>query len=435
MQPRHLSHAIAVFCGSLSLLIGCSDSASRSADTPTYVRDIKPLVDVKCTGCHSEGNIAPFSLKTYEQVSAMKGPVTAAVVARTMPPWQAARGCADYVGDRSLTDGQIDLIKRWADAGAPLGDPNDTPVPVADDRLSLSRFDFELPLPVPYTPQNFPDDYRCFFLDWPATGTTYVTGFGVLPGNPEIVHHAIAYIVRPANVALFQSLDDKEPGPGWTCFGSPLGSTPGSGPDQFSWLGGWSPGVSGTDFPAGTGIEIPAGSKIVVQLHYYSASRVPAPDQTKIRIQTTPTVEKKAAFLPFSNPQWLMGGMQIPARSNDVVHRFSADPTMLVSFLTGGALPAGKPLTLYESSQHMHLLAERSLARLDRADGNKECLLDIPDWDFHWQPSARLRTPKRITPGDKLYLECQWDNPGDKDVNWGEGTGDEMCLSIYYLTE
>lgn len=424
-------------CAAVFLLAALSSlsACSGGADTPTYVRDIKPLVDTKCAGCHSPGNIAPFPLQTYEEVSANRERVAAAVVARTMPPWMASRDCSDYAGDRSLTQEQIDMVKRWADAGAPLGDPNSTPIPVADERLSLSRVDQELAMPVPYTPQTFPDDYRCFFLDFPTPTNIYVTGLGVAPGNAAIAHHVIAYVVRPANIAKFQALDDADPAPGWSCFGSPLGNTGTPTANLFSWLGGWSPGVSGTDFPEGTGIEIPAGSKLVVQMHYYSTSRTPASDRTTIRLRTATSVQKKATFLPYANPQWVMGDMKIPAGMSDVVHSYANDPTVLVGFLTGGALPSGKPLTIYDVGHHMHLMAERGLARLEHANGQTECLLDIPRWNFHWQGSYRFRTPKRIVPGDKLYLECQWDNPSNKDVTWGEGTGDEMCLGIYYLTE
>jgi hypothetical protein len=83
----------------------------------------------------------------------------------------------------------------------------------------------------------------------------------------------------------------------------------------------------------------------------------------------------------------------------------------------------------------MHTLGTRAVTRIDRADDSQECLLDIPDWNFHWQGSYGLSAPRTFNPGDKMYLECHWDNPGATDVSWGEGTGDEMCLGIYYVTQ
>jgi hypothetical protein len=418
---------------SASILAGCSGGeTSGTNEEPTYIRDIQPLVAVKCAGCHTADGIGPIPLETYEQVSATKEAVKAAVAGRIMPPWLAQDGCADYLGDRSLTDDQIDTIVRWVDGGAPAGDPSDAPVPIEDTRRPLSRVDFELPLPEPYAPQIFPDDYRCFFLDWPATETLYATGFGVAPGNESIVHHVIAYVVPPENVPIFQAIDDASAEQGWKCFGSPGGD----GPGQARWIGGWVPGLTGEDFPEGTGIEIQAGSRIIVQLHYNSHGAPPAPDQTAILLRTDAAVEKKAAIMPFADVNWIKSGtMTIPAHSQDVVHSVTLDPLSIVSLVTGGEISGGKPLTVYSAGLHLHTLGERAVTRLERADGNSECLLDVPRWNFHWQGNYNFTTPKQIAPGDEIYLECQWDNPGDTDVGWGEGTNDEMCLGLYYLTE
>ncbi len=424
--------AIALF---LIPLAGCSDAVTTPSDSPTYIRDIEPLVQARCVNCHTNGGIAPFSLETYEQVAALKGAIKSAVVARTMPPWLATRSCTDYRGDISLTDEQIDRVSRWVDAGGPLGDSKDAPVPVTDERLSLSRIDATLPMPAAYTPKAFPDDYRCFFLDWPGASTTYITGFGVEPGNPAIVHHVVAYVVRAENTQTFQTLDDADPDPGWACFGGP-GGDPGVGGPKASWLGGWAPGGNGEDFPEGTGIEIPVGAKVVMQVHYNSLKPAPAPDLTKVLLRTDVMVQKKAAILPFANIQWVIGGqMTIPAHSTDVMHAVDTDLTTLVNLVTGGAIENGKPLTLHAVGLHLHTLGTHASTRLDRADGTSECHIDIPHWNFHWQRNYTFKTPKVLNPGDKVHLECHWDNPGNQDVNWGENTSDEMCLAPYYVTE
>lgn len=415
-------------------LTGCSEGSTATNEAPTYVRDIEPLVQDRCVNCHTAGGIGPFALETYDQVQAAKDAIKAAVVSRTMPPWQAADGCNDYRGDFSLSDEQINLIERWVDADGPMGDPNDSPIAVTHDSIELSRVDHELTLPTEYTPQLFPDDYRCFFVDWPATETLYATGFGVQPGNTAIVHHAIGYVVRPENIATFQALDDADSAPGWPCFGGPGAST--SGPPAATWLGGWAPGITGNDFPEGTGIEIPVGAKIVVQMHYNSMKMDPAPDRTKILLRTERTVEKRAAILPYTNFQWVFSGkMNIPAHTQGVVHNYASDPTLVANLATDGVIAAGKPLTLYSVGFHMHTLGKRITGHMLRADGTDECLAEIPRWNFHWQRSYNFAKPKLLNPGDRLELECEWDNTSATDVNWGEGTSDEMCLAPYYVTE
>jgi hypothetical protein len=83
---------------------------------------------------------------------------------------------------------------------------------------------------------------------------------------------------------------------------------------------------------------------------------------------------------------------------------------------------------------------------VERANGTSECLVNIPNYDFEWQRSYGFKQPVVAHPGDQLRLECHWDNSPNnqivvdgqklptKDVYWGEGTTDEMCLGIFYVT-
>ena len=420
----------------LGVAAGCTNGGGTggpgtpAAGAPTYYRDVKPLVDAKCSNCHVEGGIGPFALTTYEEVRAARGAVEAAVVAKTMPPWPADNDCNDYLGNRSLDDEQIDLITRWVADGAPEGNPADAPVPVEDTSQTLSRIDLELPIPEAYTPQNAPDDYRCFFVDWPVQETSYITGLGVEPGQRQIVHHVIAFVAKPDTLPEFQALDEADPGVGWTCYGGP-----GGGPSSAGWVGAWVPGGEGADYPEGTGIEIPPGSKLIVQMHYNTSTAAAVPDQTKLLVRTDKSVEKKAAIMPFTKLTWVtQQTMTIPAHTSDVVHEVLADPTPFVNIATGGALPSNAPFTVYQGGVHMHTRGKSGSLRIVRA-GAEECLLDIPSWDFHWQGQYRLTSPTRFEPGDQMHLKCSWDNPEMYDINWGEGTNDEMCLGTVYVSE
>ena len=133
----------------------------------TYHRDVKPIVDAKCAGCHTDGGIAPFPLQSYADFEDCEGMVRVAVEDRIMPPWLAADGCNDYRADRSLTDDQIATIVDWVDQGAPEGDAAEEGEPLEVEDVRLSRVDVTLEMPVDYTAQMEPDDYRCFLLDWP----------------------------------------------------------------------------------------------------------------------------------------------------------------------------------------------------------------------------------------------------------------------------
>ncbi len=222
---------------SVIVLSACS-GASEPPPAPepaSYHRDVAPLVQEKCGSCHVEGGIAPFALRSYAEVFEMRTAIKAAVTLRMMPPWMAAQDCTEYKHDRSLSDEQIALISRWVDEGAVEGDPADASSVTGPSQSGLSRVDLELEMPVDYSPRQRPDDYRCFILDWPETAVRYVTGFRANPGRASIVHHVIAFVAKPEEVAGYRALDDKEAGPGYTCFGGPGGSA-------GTW-GGWAPGL------------------------------------------------------------------------------------------------------------------------------------------------------------------------------------------------
>lgn len=410
---------------------GCSSSTASTDGPPTYYRDIAPLVEAKCASCHTAGGIAPFALESYDQVKALAPAIRSSVVAKTMPPWPASNDCANYLDNRSMTDGQIDRLVQWIDEGMAEGNPADKKVEMPTDTMKMSRVDLDLKLPIAYTPQISPDDYRCFFVDWPETETAYVTGFGVNPDQVPIVHHVIAFLARPDSLAQFEELEAKDAEPGWTCYGGPGGSA-----TAAAWVGAWAPGGEGTDFPAGTGIEIPPGSKLIVQMHYNTSTSAPVADQTNILLKVDKTVDKKAIMMPFTNISWVKDHtMTIPPHTNDVVHAHSQDPTPFVGFLSQGAIPGNIPLTLYRVGAHMHTFGKSINLQVNRASGESECLVDIPSWNFHWQGTYGFTEPKILEPGDALGIQCSYDNPTANELNWGEGTGDEMCLGIYYLTE
>lgn len=430
-----------VVLGGVAIVAGCGSEVEGQGNgtSTTYYRDVKPIIDGKCLDCHSLGGIAPFSLETYQDVAEVAPLVREMTGLGVMPPWPPAGDCNEYHGDRSLTPAQIDTIARWVDEGAPEGDPSEEATPVYQERPVLSRVDLGLTLPSPYTPTLYPDEYRCFLIPWPAqyTEPRFVTGFTTRPGNAGVVHHVIAFLAQPSMVPAYQQLDDADPGPGYTCFGDS------GGPSQ-AWIGAWAPGTNGSDYPAGTGVRVEPGSMIVLQVHYNLLSDpVDASDQTSIELSLAASVQREAVIMPWANLAWVENGqMPIPAGDPDVMHSFDLAPGPFLSFITDGLLPDGD-FMIYGAGLHMHELGASAQLTLDRDGGSQECLLRIDDWDFNWQGTYGLRQPMRASVLDRLRLECHFDNsvenqpfdrPTPVDVNWGNGTGDEMCLGMVYIT-
>jgi hypothetical protein len=430
---------LAVIAATSTLAVAaCSASSAKSeppstttASSITYFKDIKPILDSKCVQCHTAGGIGPFSLKTVDEVKPHLAAIKSAVTARTMPPWLATKGCADYKSDISLSDAQIQTISAWVDAAGTLGSEGDYVAPPAPPATELPRVDATLALPAPYTPSKSPDDYRCFVLDWKATTEKFVTGFQVHPDHPAIVHHAIAYAATPDQVAQYEKLDADEPGEGYTCFGGPGGD----GNPQF--LAAWAPGGGAPTFPEGTGIKVVPGSKIVLQIHYNTQSAPPAADATTVALRLEDHVDKEGAIVPFLDPRWPAAQtMTIPARMQNVEHSFRADPSLFIGALAPGVLDPGRAFNIYASVLHMHTRGFHGSLKIEHKDPaeGEECLLNIDQWNFHWQRAYQFDKPKVFKPGDELAIECKWNNDLDKALNWGEGTQDEMCIGFVYVT-
>src|SRR5690606_32977182 len=153
----------------------------------------------KCGTYHVDGDIAPFSLTTYEQTSSLAAVLAPAIASGYMPPWPPAPGCAEYTHTLPLSEEQREILLTWIDQGTTEGDPNDAPPQPEPEPEWVP--DILLSMPEPYVPATSPDDYRCFLIDGPDIDTThYVTGFEVFPGERSMVHHVIAYLVLPGAI-------------------------------------------------------------------------------------------------------------------------------------------------------------------------------------------------------------------------------------------
>ncbi len=410
----------------------------------TYYRDIKPVLDARCTQCHTPGNIAPFSLLTYEEARPFAEALADSVDEATMPPWPPDNACRSYAHDRSLPAAERQLLRDWAELGAPAGDPGDAPPP--PDAPPAIDYDVELAVE-PYQPTISPDEYRCFLIDWPKDQESFVTALDVVPGDRQVVHHVITYALDPKDVEGYRALEASDPDPGYLCYGGPGGA--GNSVWEVPWLGAWTPGTTGGAMPAGTGIRVSPGSVLAVQIHYHGQSGI-QPEQTKIRLRTAAAVDRRAVVMPFTNLDWVLGSkpMTISAGDPDAVQSYERDMTSVVEFLfPDGPLTTDAPFVVRSAGLHQHTLGTRSTLSVVRSgDTGDECLLDIPRWDFDWQGTYELDEPVTVNPGDRVRIECHWDNsPANqpvvdgaqqtpKDIGWGEGTGDEMCLGLMYVT-
>ncbi len=370
-----------------------------------WYRDVLPVAQSRCQGCHAPGGIAPFPMDTYAAVKDRYGQLANAVSTRRMPPWMPGEGCAtEYWDSRRLSQSEIDVFTAWAAGGGAEGNPTDAPAAIKQD--ALEWVDTTVAPVAAYTPSaTVVDDYHCFLVDPNVTTSQSVIGYEVIPGQRNEVHHVLIYAVDRADAV---AKDNAEPGEGWTCFGA-------SGIDKADLIGGWVPGTAKVSYPAGTGIPLGAGKVFAMQIHYNTSTATRTPDTTTVKLQYARTGVTPATLIPildytFAIPPNAMGFT--PAG-----HPKDFPNTLGVDLKVWGVLP------------HMHQKGKRIAVM-----GPNKCLVDIPRWDFHWQQQYFFKAPQLVKKGEKVTLTCTWDNPTNKVVTWGEGTTDEMCLAYLYAT-
>jgi hypothetical protein len=242
----------------------------------------------------------------------------------------------------------------------------------------------------------------------------------IVPGNRQVAHHVILYIDETGKSA---ALDAKDEEPGYECFGGP-----GDGVQLSagSMLGGWVPGSRQALLPEGVGLLLPKGARIIIQMHYFPSGKEHA-DQTKVGLYLAKPEEKlnkRMVFLPVVNTTF-----RIPAGAKD--HAVNATFPM----------PAGD---VHMVVPHMHLLGRKiEVNHTDLFGRPKSSLIKIDDWDFNWQGFYSFTQPVRMNNLDMMRATCRFDNSADnprnpsnplKDVRWGEGTEDEMCLAFLGVT-
>ena len=367
---------------------------------PTYHQDVAPLLSRHCSGCHVAGGIGPFTLASFADAFAHRDEIAAAVGARDMPPWLPNDACGSFKDSRRLAQEDVDAIVRWATKGAPEGAPTGAALPGPPTARKLEWVDRAPDIGVDYVPQ-FQDEWRCFLLDPAITEDAMLVGWDLEPTLRSQVHHA-GFL--DTDMAEAQAKDAETAAPGWPCDGNVVVST-------GRLLGSWAAGFGAVTLPQGSGIKLPAGRGIVVQIHYHMHDpSKPAADRTRVSLQLARGSLAKEASITSLGPT--VG--TIPPKT------IGYKRTASLSLPTGGTIWALQP--------HMHLLvATITVKTRSGIDPDATCLLEIPKWNYHWETMHFLESGRVVPAGTVVDLECTWDNPTPKPVTDGHTLEDEMC--------
>ncbi len=363
--------------------------------------------------------MAPMPLETYRQAKPFASAMAAATQKKTMPPWFADPCCGHFSNDPSLTANQIATIGAWAQANASSGDPHEAPGAVHwTAGWKIAPPDLVVQMPVAkHLPASGDVPYQYIIIPTGFKDDRWVQMAEIRPGNAMAVHHAVAYVrdphsswLRGAPVGRPFSADDL-PTPAlrrdamWTTSDILLVYAPGSLPDRW-------PG----DFAK----LVPAGSDLVLQMHYTTHGHA-MDDRTSIGLVFSKSrPAKRVLTLQLTNDRFV-----IPP--GDPEHRVEVHGTLPNDALLLSFFP------------HMHLRGKSFVYNILEPHGRVRTLLKIPHYDFYWQLSYRLADPILLRAGTTLQAVATFDNsknnPHNPDpesaVTWGEQTWSEMMVGFF----
>ncbi|MFO1065180.1 MAG: redoxin domain-containing protein [Pirellulales bacterium] len=377
--------------------MGCRITYGKPATNAsvTYCKEVVRVFQKHCVECHRPGEIGTFDITDLNEVQGWADMIVETMEQHRMPPWHAASSDIPFRNARSVPDAEIALVKQWAASGAPIGDSKDMP-----EQESRSRAEWHLGVEPdlvvsmrdkPYKiPAQGVVDYQYFVVDPHLTEDRWISAAEVIPGNRSVVHHAIVFFRPPDGVDA----------------------------SGIGWLTAYVPGQRADVFPKGYARRIPAGSKLVFQMHY-TTNGAEQNDTTKVGLNFIDAGEVTHEVFT------LMGidqEFEIPPRTADHVVTSSID-----------RMPAGGKLL--SITPHMHVRG-KSFRMTSSAGENTRTLLDVPHYDFNWQHTYELKEPLDLDSIERLDFDVTFDNsdknPFNPDPNefvvWGDQTWEEMAV-------
>ncbi len=398
-------------------------SQAMAKERATFTKDVLPIMQENCQGCHRPGQIAPFSLMSYQEARPWAKSIKKYVASRKMPPYFAHPSSLPMKNDMNLTDAEITTIVNWVDQGAPKGNPSDAPEPrvfaAYEGGWMLGEPDLVLKPMEPFKVDAGVDDlYQCFQIPLNLDHDVWLKGAEFQPDNNNVVHH---FILFEDKVGKVKSLDEATPEPGCECS------------DMEKVLIGtnllkmWAPGNVQPLTEKGVANKIGKGHNLILQVHYHNTTGEAQWDQSQFALhiaQPDELIQKQIR-------------MQLVVQPNLNIKAGDPNSKHAARYVTR------QDITLYSSGVHMHYRGKDMGMWAKRPGDTKETtIVWVPHFDFNWQLTYEFAETWKAPKGTEFTMRCTHDNSEDnpfnpdptRDIHWGLGSVDEMAFSGYSYT-
>jgi Flp pilus assembly protein TadD/mono/diheme cytochrome c family protein len=390
-----------VTLGVVSSLAG-SSTAAADAQKPnpkaevTFNKDVAPILFNNCAVCHHAGGSGPFSLLSYQDVRSHARQIVAVTTSRYMPPWLPEPGYGKFIGERRLTDEQIQTIQRWLADGGKEGAAADLPpTPTFSDGWELGKPDLVVQLPQPYVllAGANTDSWPRFVLPVPISGTRYVRGVEIRPGNPKIVHHCYIAIDRTQTLHIANG-EIYEVGSGGMD-----GQFSSGNAELDSRFLTWRPGSPPYLEPEGMTWRLDKDTDLILIMHLLTSGKS-EPIQPSVGFYFSDKPPTKTPMIVRLEQD---GNIDIPAGVKDF--EISDDLELPADVKVLSILP------------HAHYLCKEMRVFATLPDGTRKWLIWVKRWDFDWQGVFRYAEPVSLPKGTILSMRYTYDNSSENARN------------------
>jgi hypothetical protein len=389
--------------------VGCElDFPARDqhvSNVPDYATDVAPILEEKCVSCHLEGGIAPFAMDSHMMVQGWSPMMKEVIMTKRMPPAQVDPSVNHFTNARYMNPDQLQTLIHWIDAGAPRGNSEVDPlarVRSPETVWELGEPDYIVEVPAFTVPATGVLDYENVTINLPFEEDVWVRSIQHVPGDRRVLHHLLSYIV-PADY------DER--------------IVEGENDSYREFLEGYAPGKDeSVTYPENSGMFIPKDSAVQMSLHYTTFGKE-AVDKTLLGLYFA---DEKPDH-QYSTYSLSHGGRNIviPPRANE--HKMSASYVFEDEVMLHGLRP------------HMHYRGKYMRMGVIYPDGTKDEIINVPDYNFAWQPTYRLADPMLLPAGSRVMIEGAFDNSQynlgnpdpDAEVRGGAQSWDEMFIGYF----
>jgi mono/diheme cytochrome c family protein len=411
---------------------------AAAAETPTFSKDVAPILQAKCQSCHQPNSIAPMSLMTFQEARPWARSMKERVASRQMPPWHIDKsvGIQQFKNDMSLSDEQIDTIVRWVEGGAPQGDPKDLPPakpPVTTNEWQgvMNGYgppDVTIKSSEYMMPAKHQDVWYRPTSDIPITEPRWIRMVEMRPSNlkaRKTLHHSVAYqVLSPDNVQAVNT--GIAPGPSSVNADDAVNRRP--------MIMEWAIGKGYDRYRDDTGKLLMPGEKISWDLHIHAVGEeIPTGSELGIWFYPKDQEPKKRSYLVAFTGIDRTKMLDIPPNSVARTEGFTVlkENTMITNF-----------------QPHFHLRGKAMEVEAILPDGNRQIISYIGNFNFNWMTNyiyaddAAPVFPKGTVIHVSAYYDNTTANKNNPDpeqwVGYGDRTVDEMAhswMNVFYLSD